>query len=469
MTNNEITKRLIYLAEEFKIFEDSEIQGFIDEADDDIDIIFIRSNHKDKVLAIKKTILINKDKGRYKDIVYVSDSVFADMVNADPTENKEFLQWMLTVFRNLIKDKEISNDKARQFAEEDLKLAKKYLDLFRKNKKKKKFIDLCKNSFGAPKTDPTNINQYTSLSQLFDAVDPFIERTPSTLEKAMLKFQESGQAKIAFRDRKWTVYIPLTRDANCVMENFASWCTAVSGNGMFKNYTQNYPGPNGQLSNIYIIINNQLFEGKSDECYQIHFESNQIRGRENDYRNVNLYEPVLSTSEGISEFFKEELTGLAKRSKEQTKNVYVDYLINFGFTEALFEMIDNRVPVIKFENREIPRLPDISKFDSLDELMLLNTKLVSLHPSIGALKNLEMISLPNNKIKELPKEIGQLKKLEFINIKGNPIEVIPDEIRFLDKSNGGSLYRISVNETDLSKENYSRLKKLLPTTVISGD
>ena len=62
-----------------------------------------------------------------------------------------------------------------------------------------------------------------------------------------------------------------------------------------------------------------------------------------------------------------------------------------------------------------------------------------------------------------------LKKLEIINIKGNKIQAIPDEIRFLDKSNGGSLYRISINETDMSKENYSKLKQLLPTTIISGD
>jgi Leucine-rich repeat (LRR) protein len=245
---------------------------------------------------------------------------------------------------------------------------------------------------------------------------------------------------------------------------------------MFNSYTNNKL-PNGEKSTIYVIVNNGLFEGKTDECYQIHFESKQIKSRQNS-SNVNIYEPILSTSDGISEFFKEELTKLVKMSKDKSKNIYLDYLVSFGFTEALFDMLDERQPVIKFEGNnssrdenkfQIPKLPDISRFKNIDELMLLEVSLVTLHPSIGSLINLELLSLPGNKIKELPKEIGYLKNLEFMNIKGNPITVIPDEIKFLDKTNGGSLYRISINESDCGKENYLKLKKLLPTTIISGD
>lgn len=476
-SGNDISNRLIFLAKEFNVFEDSELDSFIDAATDDVEVEFIKSKLTDDVLGIKKKFLSNHEKGRFKITVYVSDSVFADMVAADPTDNKEFLQWMLTVFRNMIKDENISNEKARQFVEEDLKLANKYLELFNSNKRKKKFKDLCEGSYGIPKTDPTNINQYTSLSQLFNAVDPFIEREPSTLERAMIRFQDSGQAKIAFRDRKWTVFIPLTTEANCVMHNFANWCTASPGNSMFNNYTSNNKLPNGEKSNIYVIVNNDLFEGKTDECYQIHFESRQIKSRQNS-SNVNIYEPVLSTGEGISEYFKEELTRLVMMSKDKSKNIYIDYLVSFGFTEALFDMIDERQPVIKFDggnNRsgdtkfQIPKLPDITRFKNIDELLLLDVNLVTLHPSIGSLINLELLSITGNKIKELPKEIGNLKKLEFINLIGNPITIIPDEIKYLDKTNGGSLYRISINESDCGKENYLKLKKLLPTTIIVGN
>ena len=102
--NKDITKRLIYLAEEFKIFSPDELEGFVEEADDDIDVEFIRGRVSNEVLAINKSVLVNKDKGRYKQTIHVADFVFADMVESDPTENHEFLQWMLTVFRNIIKD-----------------------------------------------------------------------------------------------------------------------------------------------------------------------------------------------------------------------------------------------------------------------------------------------------------------------------------------------------------------------------
>ena len=62
---------------------------------------------------------------------------------------------------------------------------------------------------------------------------------------------------------------------------------------------------------------------------------------------------------------------------------------------------------------------------------------------------------------------SSLKNLEFLNIKGNKIITIPNDISKLDKSNGGSLYRIAVNREDIGDENYNKLKELLPTTNFS--
>jgi Leucine-rich repeat (LRR) protein len=75
-----------------------------------------------------------------------------------------------------------------------------------------------------------------------------------------------------------------------------------------------------------------------------------------------------------------------------------------------------------------------------------------------------MLALTNNQLKVLPKEIGYLKNLEFLNIKGNKDIEIPEEITMLDKSNGGSLFRIVVNVEDIGETKYNKLKELLPTT-----
>jgi Leucine-rich repeat (LRR) protein len=126
--------------------------------------------------------------------------------------------------------------------------------------------------------------------------------------------------------------------------------------------------------------------------------------------------------------------------------------------------LEEDTPIIKFMNREIPMIPNISKFKNLDQIIITDAKLKELHPSIGDLDKLCLLVLTNNKITSLPSEIGKLKNLEFINIKGNNIKHIPTEISNLDRQNGGSLYRIAVDRDAIGEENYNRLRELLPTT-----
>ena len=477
MKETSVTDRLTFLAKTFDVFECSDKESF-DKKIGDLkaegytpSIITTNSvtalDSAAKVLAIVSLKTNNKD--RILKSVSVCSDVFASMIAADPTENKMYIQWMLTLFTRFLKEgKELSVSAAIRFVNEDLPQANAYLTLFEDNKRKKKFWDLCKGSYGLKHVeDPTNINQYKSLSQLFDAVDPFIEKEPSAVERTLQKFVDSGQAEIPVKDRKFTLYIPKTTAASIVFANFANWCTAREGNGMFTSYTSGTKKPNGKNSDIYIIINNKFFTGESKEMYQIHFESNQLKDRQNG-QNVSIFENVLSESEGLTNYFKEELMSMAKEHKKGLENNrYLDYLIQFGFAESLFELLDEETPTIRFMTREIPRLPDISKFKMLDQLIITNAKMVELHPSIGKLINLEMLSLTDNRIKSLPKEIGALKNLTFLNLNGNPIKEIPSEIAYLDKSRGGSLHRVGIKEEDIGPENYRRLKELLPTTLIS--
>jgi len=468
MKNKSVTDRLSFLAEQFDVFECSNTE----ETTEKIKILeennftpTIITSLNGNVLAILSKKQNEKRLNPTKKVSVCSD-VFASMIGADPTENKMYLQWMLNVFIRFIKDdKESSLASAIRFVVEDLPQANLYLQLFEDNKRKRKFIDLCNGSYSLKDvTDPTNINQYKSLAQLFDAVDPFIEKEPSAVERTLTKFVQSGQAEIPVKDRKFTLYIPKTTAASVVFANFANWCTAREGNGMFNSYTQNNLKPNGKHSDIYIIIDNKFFTGESKDIYQIHFETNQLKDYKNG-QNVSIFESVLNESEGLSNFFYEELMEMAKGFKRGIdNNTYLDYLIQFGFAESLFELMDENIPSIKFMTREIPRLPDMSRFKNVDQMIITNAKMVELHPSIGSLSNLEMLVLSGNKIKSLPKEIGMLSKLEFLNLDGNPIKDIPNEIKYLDVSNGGSLHRIGVNETDIGRDNYLKLKELLPTT-----
>ena len=465
-----VKDRLTFLAETFDVFECGGEDNSVDKKIKSL----VKEGYTPKVITSRTgavlAILSEKvtEKERISQNISVCSSVFADMIAADPTDNKMYLQWMLNLFVRLLKNKDNGDiEMATRLVVEDLPQANKYLTVFEDNKRKKKFKELCKGSYILIHvSDPTDINQYKSLSQLFDAVDPFIEKEPSALERTLQKFVDIGQAEIPVRDRKFTLFIPKTTEANVAFEDFANWCTTRKGNGMFKSYTDGHRKPNGDKSDIYIIIPNLFFEGKTKELFQIHFETNQLKDRQNG-SNVSIFENVLSESEGITNFFYKELIGMAKGFKKGIENnKYLDYLIKFGFAESLFELIDIETPTIRFMTREIPKMPDISKFSKLDQLIICNAKMHELHPSIGKLTNLEMLVLTENKIKSLPKEIGLLKNLTFLNLIGNPIQEIPNDIAYLDKSNGGSLHRIAVKEEDIGPENYQKLKRLLPSVLI---
>ena len=478
---NKNVDRISFLLEKYNVFDDSvEDMGTICNSLTLgcrlIETTLISKENKVFALLSRKAVDSNGvtlDSVKKDVRVDVSSSVFNMMVESDPTKNKMYTQWMLNVFTRHVKNGE--HDEAERFFSEDLPLAKEYLILFEKNKRKKKFKELSSNSFILKGVNnPSDINQYKSLSQLYDAVDPFIDKDPSNMERIINEFVDSGKAEIPVRDRRFTLFIPKRKEASLIFGEFTGWCTAKNSGGMFEHYRSKpeYRKPNGNKSDIYIIIDNRFFSGelKTNYLYQIHFESSQVKDRLQKGSSSNFYNDVIVNSEGISNFFYNELIEMAKGYKDKKTfnnhqdNNYIKYLINFGWTEALFEIIESYTPIIRFNDRDIVRLPDMSRFSNLNTLIIKNCKLVNIDPSIGKLESLQELLLPNNNISELPKEVGNLKNLLFINIIGNQIKTIPDEIKYLDKSNGGSLHRIAFDADKISSDNYLKLKKLLPST-----
>ena len=66
-----------------------------------------------------------------------------------------------------------------------------------------------------------------------------------------------------------------------------------------------------------------------------------------------------------------------------------------------------------------------------------------------------------------PEVIGNLKNLQILNLKNNDLKKLPDSIAGLDESNGGTLYRLSIDLDKFGKPELERLKKLLPSVSIS--
>lgn len=347
-------------------------------------------------------------------------------------------------------------------------LARDYIELFESNKYKQKFTNFCKASYTLSiLKDPTDINQYTSLSHLFDAIDPFMVRGVSELERVMKKFVSMGQAEIPVKDRKFTIYTPKTIEASIIFHGFANWCTARPSNSNFSTYVEGNRKPNGVKSDLYIVINNKFFSGQSDEIYQIHFETGQIKDKFNQTENCDIYENVLACSPSVSDYFYNELIVMAREDKSGIdSNKYIDFLLQFGFCESLFDILDENTQIIKFSTRKIKKLPSLVKFKMLDSIVITNADLSDMGDDIGDMLGLELVSFAKNKLTSVPSSIGRLKNMTYLNLSENNIKKLPDEVKFLDTSMGGSLFRLSIDKDTLEPGEYERIKKLLPNVVM---
>jgi len=473
MKKNKSIERIAFLAEKFNVFTNDEYKGLIEKDG----VITVYGNEIDREVIALYTVKMY-DNGDLKvddhnntisNWIGIHENVFINMVQSDPTVNKIYVQWMLSVFTNYLKKGQ--RIFAKRFACEDLPQAKEYLELFDANKYKKAFKRICSANFAFNNiTDPSNINQYKNLSQLFDAVDPYIERDVSNLERGLVRFVKSGEAEIPFKDRNFTVYTPFTKEASAVLSSFTSWCTSKLSYSNHEGYT-NQKTPMGTKSKLYVIFDNNFFlpeedPNHSDGLWQLHVESGQLQNKSNS-SEPNFVGKVLDKSEGISEYFYDLLIKMARMGGDNiSKNVYASRLINFGFSDILFEIIGKDVDKIQFQNQNLRKIPDMTKFKNLSSLYLYNVKLEELHDSVSKLKKLNTLSLPNNKLKTIPRGVCYLKNLTSINLVGNNIESLPDELGKLDRKNGGGLIRIAFGKKEVSKEILAKARRLLPTTEI---
>lgn len=456
-------KRINFLKNKYNIaaLDEKIVESMLEEQNDVVDSKTLVN--KDLGMLFFKMV---KFKKRLKTKIIISEKVLDLIIDSDPTNNKENVDWMLSVFINLVKKSEYLE--SERFINEDIPLAKEYLDIFIKNKRKRIFSEYCSKSFILKDiSDYSNINQYNSLSELYDAVEPFIIRDKSNMYRLLEKYVNLGEASMPFKSKKYTVFIPKTIEANYIFKDYVTWCTTIKGNNNFKTCTNNKK-PNGDKSNIYIVINNDFFTDKDicdDSLYQIHFESNQTKNRKQN--DSDFYNAMLIKCDKLRDYFKVELMNMANQHNLTYDNLYVDFLISYGYSKIMFDLMKEDTKLIKFINKKLPKVGHLSKFKKLKQLIICDCELSEIDGTLSSLDELEFLSLSANKIKKLPENIGKLKKIKVININDNPIKIIPESIKFLDKTRGGSLTNIMVSKKDIGSINYNRLEKLLPSVKIN--
>lgn len=462
-------KRIEFLAKQFKVFDDDYLSklhdnDFFDESGYEVNTVM---NYDEEICALYNWNQRKKKNGELViGEVHIYIDTFINIVQADPTEHKEYVQWMLTTFVKLIKNGLISE--GLRFIDEDLDMASEYLEIFHSIKNKPKFKSLSKNNhlFYNIK-DPSNINQYNNLGQLFDAVDPFILKDTSKLDRDIRISSKLGGGKILYEDRFFIVYTPLTIKGSRLFRNYTNWCT-TGKKETFKSYVDRKT-PLGNKSKLYILIPKTFLlrdeTKRTDDIYQLHFETNQYMNRSD--KHINLYN-IINGNDGLLQFFYDVLIEMAKAChNDYQNNNYTKALKALRFNDVILDVLPEILDKIYFYGEHFKDLTKLGKFDKAYCLYLRECGIEVLPPTIGNMKSLGYISLPNNKIKEIPANIGLLKKLTILNISGNKGIRFPKEITELDPVNGGSLVMISYGKGELTAETINDLKSWLPNVTLN--
>lgn len=460
-----------------------------------------------------------------KTSVKLTEEIFNDIAEADPTRNKAYVTWMISVFLRHIADEDI--DQAVRFLTEDLPEATEFLEVFDRVKKKKVFKTGAPNRPNAP-NDVSDISQYNDLAHLYSIVSPFVgadddgdeDATPGEkLWKKLKKYIDLGHARLAFRDNDVMVYIPDTIEASCdPLGNLSSWCTRREGNSYFDSYRNNNRKPNGDPSDLYVIMPKTMFDGEptDDNFYplQFHFESNQLHNKNNSNIGEDGLNKIIKQLPGLKKFFIEELGALSAEDVKEgdglMKSRYIEYLNKFGgraqdvisdeiyqqgvknirklaaeqqvplqqnkYLKWLMENTDG-VDVTDFLNRDIETLdfsnmnlgvmPDLSEFTNLRRLTANGCSLKRLPPvkHLPKQNNINVFSFANNDIKEAPIDGYQdiLIDMFLFNMDDNPITKINVNVlsEMVTKS-GLSRFTYSDNILDkLKPENKKDFEKFL--------
>jgi len=467
--------------------------------------------------------IIKNKKG--KQSIKLSEQIFNDIVEADPSPNKQYVQWMIQVFMRHINEGDI--EQAIRFLSEDLPEANEFLTVFDSVKNKKVFKRSAPNRPNAPQ-DVTNINQYNDLAHLYSVVSPFIgadddegDEGESRLWKKLKKYIDLGEAKLAYRDNDVLVYMPQTIESSCdPLGSLASWCTRREGNSYFDSYRRNNPKPDGSISDYYVIMPKKLFDGDDEGGMyplQFHFESNQIHDKNNSSiepgRGSGKLNDVLSRFPGLHKFLQKELGKLVEMDVRKGTGLmdssYIKYLNMFGGKvqdhvsgEAYNEGVNNikkmasqttgplqsnkylqwlmqntegvvitdyldteNTKALDFSNMTLRELPDLSKFSQLERITANNCGLVSLPPisHLPVNSKLNVIIVKDNNITAAPLSgYEKLKDLFLLNLQNNPIRTFNKDIAIKMFNNG--LVMLTIDERNLDERSSQDYKEFLEKT-----
>lgn len=199
----------------------------------------------------------------------VGDKVFQQIMETDPTYNKQYAQWIFNLFLK------VETEERRKIFLEDLYKTKEDLSIFYKYKDRLS-VEL------------RDINRFKNTEELYHSVKEISANPEQFYSKTELTKEIKKEVDVLLDSEKWLVLIPKTKNTSILYGKGTRWCTASEQYNYFETYSKDGP--------LYIIIDKQADPSNKNYQksykHQFHFESSQFMDAEDvsiDYENF-LYE-----------------------------------------------------------------------------------------------------------------------------------------------------------------------------------
>lgn len=202
-----------------------------------------------------KIDLSNETWAKYEQ--FVSQFVLSQIEQFDPTNHKEYVQWIV---------KNYLNGNIKRF--EDLGRVQAALTRFN-NLKKRKVLQ--------PEHRDINRLNFDQLQTILETTYAQEAEESSKEEQRQLSAKMKSESEVFYEDGSVTVIVPKTEQASCYFGKGTRWCTAATDS---RNYFEQY----NRDGALYIVV--PKHPKYSGEKYQLHFGSDQFMDENDDPINL---------------------------------------------------------------------------------------------------------------------------------------------------------------------------------------
>lgn len=398
------------------------------------------------------------------------DDVFDFFLETDPTKNKEYVSWIISLYKNILK-KSVAKIKG----ELDLMKQQALLDEYKKNNrdhylfyedlyssvntylsvyneyKKRNIIKLEYRDINKFK----DYNSFVNYVHGFNASEELDVVLNSKELKSIANFKNGGRdkndglAELCFEDDNYFIVITHDKISNQIFGEQSTLCTASKGpRNAFDSYNN--------LGKLFVVIRKNKQNNKQDR-YQLHFEKKEFKDLSNNTIDIIGF---FNSSPKIKTFFTKYIIENIV-PKMDGFNELVEYFKYFGIIGDLFEVLIQskdftKLNISKYKlTREM--LLSISKITQLVELNISECDINELPIELSNLKELKrLVCRYNPDLKEIPKEFANMTNLEIVDFCGCDIKYFPDieknlNITELILDNNYNLSELPKNINKLSK------------------